>query len=336
MTDPIPQVDSGLANSALAKIAGGAALSDLSKQEQAAIGDLPPQALAAARSKYTAPKGVGSVKEQYSSPGPGAPQPAPAPPLPNAQAAASAMPSLPPMLGQVAAQQNADDTANAAFAAGGKFPYPAGNSAENNGMQSNGHYAGTASYQGSSIVDPANPAPPAHNPPPPPPALTPAATTPEMATQAGRVNADKNTPWTSSVPSIPKDMSKSDLMGLIGNIVDAIGGGMRAYGGVDSPTRLMQQGKINMQVQAEKAAAQNQANIEYEQKIRLLPVEAQNAIAQARKIGDIKTEQDIATQYGIEKAVQPLKLEQIKEAAKLQSAGIRSPEQAAFSIFGGQ
>jgi hypothetical protein len=101
------------------------------------------------------------------------------------------------------------------------------------------------------------------------------------------------------------------MANIISSIMDMVGGGMRAYGGVDSPTRLMQQGKINMEVQAQKAQAQNQADVDYEQKLRLLPTEVQQKIAEARAVGDIQTEQSIAQQYGIEKATEGIKTREI-------------------------
>jgi hypothetical protein len=305
MIDPIPIVDTGLANSALGKVASGKALTELSKQEQDAIGKLSPQALAYARAQFTAP----GLKSQYSSPGPGAPQP-----VGLANQYSSPGPDKPPAYG--ASQQYAEGGVppspapsttpsvygtSRGYAEGATPPIPRpnpypGNSAEQPPQVPGGQNV----YNGSVMVDP-----PKLNIPTPPPVLpakattapTPAATTPEMAGQADRVNADKNTPWTSSIPTIPKDMNKAKLMDLLSNIMDAVGGGMRAYGGTNAPTRLMRQGELNMQVAASKQQAQNQANIELNQRLALLDPETQAIIQrdQAAQAAVGNTQVDVAT-----------------------------------------
>ena len=342
-------VDPDLANAALGKIAAGQGMDTLSQAEKAAVGKMNPAVVAQARNKITAPK----------APIAGLPAPAAPPPasggmapktLPTADAMAAGvakptgvtpgsaaeamkqMPNMPPLMGQYLADQNASDTADAAFAAKGKFSAPAGNSAENQGLLPNGHYAGTASYDGSQMRDPVALA---DSIPPPSPALTGGggkATPPVNPTGYDMVMANRvsNAPTQSYPVKLPPDIPKAKMAGIISDIIDAMGGGMRAYGGVDSPTRLMQQGKINMQNQGQYNLMRMQLDAELEQKKQLLPLEVRGEIDKAKAVGDYARVNAILEAKG----VQGLKLEQIREAAKLQAAGIRSPEQAALGIFG--
>jgi hypothetical protein len=125
-------------------------------------------------------------------------------------------------------------------------------------------------------------------------------------------------------------MDKAKLAGLISDVMDAMGGGMRAYAGVNSPTRLMKQGEIDMQAKGQANLLRIQLDAELEQKKQLLPIEIQGEIEKAKATGDYARINAILEAQG----VQGLKIEQIREAAKLQATGIRSPEQAALGIFG--
>jgi hypothetical protein len=343
MADP----DASLANGALGKIASGKALSELSPSEQQAVGALPPTALQAAMGKRIAPKPA--LKEQYSSPGPGASGVAPKPasdsfvstnyegqskPLaagasePKAPGAyqppvtaidrayndaVAARDALKPAQEQAANNaQVADSFLQQAIAPRAKRD-PVGAAVQASVGSSNSPIRGGTGApivlprQGQSGVLPViSTPPPALITKNKGPALVASATPPETISAGYRPGKAYDVP-TSSAPIIPKDIKGPDLANIIGSVLQVLGSGGMAYAGRYVPTLKTQQLESEMRMKE----AQKQADIDYENKIRLIPVEAQNAIAQARSIGDIQSEQAIATQYGIEKKIEPIKTREI-------------------------
>jgi hypothetical protein len=323
MADP----DASLANGALGKIASGKALSELSPSEQQAVGALPPTALQAAMGKRIAPKPA--LKEQYSSPGPGASGVAPKPasdsfvstnyegqskPL----AAGASEPKAP---GAYQAPVPKIGSREWTLAQGGPNGVPLEDIAA--ATSSNQYGALPVNPMGGVMLNALNARPSAVTetpgaitglPTPPPalitknkgPAPVASATPPETISAGYRPGKAYDVP-TSSAPIIPKDIKGPDLANIIGSVLQVLGSGGMAYAGRYVPTLKTQQLESEMRMQE----AQKQADIDYENKIRLIPVEAQNAIAQARSIGDIQSEQAIATQYGIEKKIEPIKTREI-------------------------
>lgn len=99
-------------------------------------------------------------------------------------------------------------------------------------------------------------------------------------------------------PSL-KNMDGKKLASLIGSIVDAVGVGLSARGGVNRETLLRKQQELAAQTSAKLMEAKGQAAIDIDKQTKLLPIELQNAIALARANGDIASENAIRTKAGV-------------------------------------
>lgn len=135
----------------------------------------------------------------------------------------------------------------------------------------------------------------------------------------------------STINFLKQNAGNSKFAATLAGILDSIGVGLSAYGGVQRPS--MAQQRYGMNIQSQLAA--NQADIAYQQAVRTLPVEAQQQIQIAIASGDRARENAIAQEYGI----QPLLLERIKAQAFINRSNITAglnPGQAAQQVLAGQ
>ena len=290
------QLDPTLSQALLSKLASGA---PLLPAEKLAASKLPPSVLSRAAQTGSAP-----LPDSYKAPLPAAER-GPAPqvrplagnPLPTATTPTQ-VPGAPPP------------------ATPSTFP-PAGNSAENQGLLPSGHYAGMAQYSGSTIVDPVNPPGPADSPsssaaPGPAGTSGPAgAHEPMSGYNSPTVQAAQQVAASPGAPPSLKGMKGQDIAKMIGDILDVVGVGLSARGGVNRQTRLEQQIGLQQQAAAKTAEAQGQANVDIDKEVRLAPVEIQKAIALARASGDIGTENAIR----LKNALAPIDLSDAKQLA---------------------
>jgi hypothetical protein len=201
----------------------------------------------------------------------------------------------------------------------GGQPKPMGNSAENEGLMPNGHYVGKAAYSGATMRDPVAPAaaaaPPttpkavapaaAAAPPTTPKAVVPAQNSPTPATSlpqdtpnvklAKAVVADPKTP-----PSL-KSLNGKDIATLIGNILDVVGVGLSARGGVNRQTMLQHQMELQRQVSANTMQKQSEAGIGVAKMAAESPIQIEQARQIAHNSGDIETENALRQKQGMAK-----------------------------------
>lgn len=310
----VPAVDPDLASSALAKVAGGASLDTLTQAEKAAIGALPPAALAEARARVTAPKAEPGSKPRDTSP----PPPPSQPYDPSGAMAGATSTPLPTDKPKPRGPFDADPNSDTVWQNVGGMSLPVPKKDMNyEGFEANRAQAGAGADFASAQTIAKMPNPYATQPtdalseasPPAKLALadvvtnvpvpTSLKTTPPVVakeTGADMARANQYIP-PSSVPGIPKGMDKTKLLGLFADILDAIGGSNRAYAGVNSPTRLMKQGELNMQTEAAIKQAQATSTIELNNKLALLDPETKAIIQrdEAANKASANSQVDVAT-----------------------------------------
>lgn len=125
-----------------------------------------------------------------------------------------------------------------------------------------------------------------------------------------------------SFADVPAKDAGGALLGLIGNIADAIGAGRAAYAGRDSPTRL--QKEWAMKLESQRAANQIYAAMDAE--IKKLEPSLKKEIKLAIEQGRIDVARDIAIKNGI----YPLERELIKLQNYINYVNGQVPSQAAL------
>ena len=133
----------------------------------------------------------------------------------------------------------------------------------------------------------------------PPDAISGASPVPIQSVPSPNVIAAQKTLDSPATPPSLKNLQGADIAKMIGNILDVVGVGLSARGGVQRQTMLQHQMQLQQQAQTNLAQKQGEANIDINKATTLLPVEAQNEIAIARGKGDIDTENAIRLKNGI-------------------------------------
>jgi hypothetical protein len=304
------KIDPQLAQAILDKVASGQALLPA---EKIAIGKLPPSLIQHAAMSGTAPM------------------------APSAPASANAFNSdnyggAPggKLAFDVPKSGNSEGQAVGPDVGGRSFGPPAGDSAENNGLLPSQHYAGKAYYQGSGMVDPVAQAPATVTP------VAPPASSKLNLPIASQVVPDTSTPDASHIDASPtvqtakaiaaspevqaaapslKGMKGQDIAKMIGSILDVVGVGLSARGGVQRQTMLQQQMQMQRQVQANLAEKKGEAGIDIDKAAALSPIQVEQARQVAHNTGDIDTENAIRLKQGIA----PIDLSNAKDLAAYSS-----------------
>ena len=262
-TQPSAQpIDPAIQNSALMKLVKGGSYSELTPQETAVVSRMSPDQINQAKAKAIQPK-------QFT-----------AAPSPTSIVSSSMAPINKSAL---------------AATAGNYAPVPfAGNSAENQGLLPNGHYAGKALYGDSMIRDPIAAAPVANVPPTVPatsaglavnpmataPAAVSSATPPQIGGDSLDVRDEKSqpTPITGGFggapsqlgrPVLPPDIAQGKVSGpnlmkilsiAIPGLLETYGAAKLGYAGKDYTSMARQQYNANLQKQLYGAQAQADVN----------------------------------------------------------------------------
>ena len=305
------QLDPQLAQAILTKVAGGQALTP---DEKVAAGKLPPSVLAHAALSGTAPLPENSTPDPNTFVGgPGSPSYKP--------------PVTPPAPIPGAPQGNSAE----------RFSTPPGATTQYNG-------SGQTTKMG-----PITPQAPPTVPPMTPTIATPApvvaksfqANTPStigtsgdtISPNAEAAQAAVNSP---STPPSLKGMTGQQIASLIANVLDAVGVGLSARGGVNRQTMLQKQMELKQQTGAQAAQAMNQAHANVAQEQGTAPIELQKQIAamaeQARNEVYVKKQQ-AGVDLGNEKEMAAYNAEvQLNFRKKMLEAGI--PPQGMESYMG--
>lgn len=276
------QLDPKLAQSILTKVASGA---PLTPDEKAAAAKLPPATIAHAANAGTAPLPNSFGSENYGGAPATSPKQAPAP---NSAVSTnySGAPGAPRLAYDVPVHAPSEGQPVGQDVGGRSFGPPMGNQAENQGMLANGHYAGEAKYNGSMMTDPITQKPV--------PAIAPSVTSAAPVATAAPASAAAQTPNVAVAQEIAKKMpdlkklSGQDIAQLIGNILDVVGVGFSARGGVNRQTMLQHQQELQRTTGA--AIGQKQAET---------AIQLDADIKKAHAEGDIATENEIRKAKGL-------------------------------------